>query len=190
MLHDFVPAIESLRSEGAVVLLKWDGERTHQRCTVVVTRQATDYVFREDSDDIEASLTRALADYRVRHPAHVLKRIAERRPQAGRLPPPARLYLSPVVMSSSIWRSSTTDTATFCAAPRRKAICTAIPGTRRPRMPRRSRASVLASGMTSGRQWSSNPIRRQPERQARSSLRPDVAAPPGPSASARSYPAA
>jgi hypothetical protein len=50
---------------------------------VVVTRQETDYVFREDSDDIEASLARALADYRARHPAHVLKRISGHRVQVG-----------------------------------------------------------------------------------------------------------
>jgi len=66
MLDELVPKIEAIQSAGAVVLLKWDGERRQKRCTVVVTRQDTDYVFREDSDDIVASLVRALADYRAR----------------------------------------------------------------------------------------------------------------------------
>lgn len=67
MLDELVPAIEEMQATGALVLLKWDGERAKCRCTVVVTRQGSDYVFREDSDDIAASLARAIANYRERH---------------------------------------------------------------------------------------------------------------------------
>jgi hypothetical protein len=67
VLDELVPAIEEIRSTGAVVLLKWDGERAKNKCTVVVTRQDSDYVFREDSDDIAGSLARAIADYRSQH---------------------------------------------------------------------------------------------------------------------------
>jgi len=49
------------------VLLKWDGTRTRARCTVVVTRQDTDYVWRKDCDDIAATLAEALADYKAKH---------------------------------------------------------------------------------------------------------------------------
>ncbi len=49
------------------MVLKWDGERTRTRCTVVVTRQKTDYVWRKDSDDIASALAEALADYKVKH---------------------------------------------------------------------------------------------------------------------------
>jgi hypothetical protein len=62
-----LPDIGRLRSEGAVVLLKWDGERAANAATVVVTRQ--DYVFRNDGDDIEAMLRDAIADCRAHFPA-------------------------------------------------------------------------------------------------------------------------
>jgi len=67
MLDQLLPQIEQIQAEGAVVLLKWDGERTHNRCTVVITRQSTDYVWRKDSENLVATLVEALAEYRARH---------------------------------------------------------------------------------------------------------------------------
>ena len=67
MLDELVPLVEHLQSEGAIVLLKWDGERSENRCTVVVTRPTSGYMFRRDSDDISASLREALSDYRAKH---------------------------------------------------------------------------------------------------------------------------
>jgi hypothetical protein len=67
MIDELVPQIEEVQAQGAVVLLKWDGERAHNRCTVVVTRQDTDYAWRKDCSDIEATLIEALLDYRTRH---------------------------------------------------------------------------------------------------------------------------
>jgi hypothetical protein len=67
MIDSLIPQIEELQAQGAIVLLKWDGERTNNRCTVVVTRQATDYMWRRDCDDIGGALTEALSDYRARH---------------------------------------------------------------------------------------------------------------------------
>ena len=67
MLDEYLAQIEQVSSEGAVVLLKWDGERTSKRCTVVVTRQDTDYVWRRDCEDIAATLNEALAEYRANH---------------------------------------------------------------------------------------------------------------------------
>lgn len=66
-LTELLSAIEFLQSEGATVLLKWDGQRQASPCTVVVTGPDAGDVFREDSDDIWASLARAVADYRSRH---------------------------------------------------------------------------------------------------------------------------
>lgn len=68
MIDDFVPHIEAIQSEGAIVILKWDGGRRNKRCTVVVTRPDTDYVFHEDSNNIVNSLESALSDYRTKHP--------------------------------------------------------------------------------------------------------------------------
>ena len=67
MLDELIPQIEQLQGEGAVVLLKWDGERMQGRCTVVITRQSTDYVWRKDCDNVAATLVEALAEYRARH---------------------------------------------------------------------------------------------------------------------------
>jgi hypothetical protein len=63
VLDELLPLIEGLQSQGAVVLLKWDGERTENRCTVVVTRPSSGYTFRRDSDDISASLREAFSDF-------------------------------------------------------------------------------------------------------------------------------
>ena len=67
MLDEMILQIEEARAQGAVVLLKWDGERTEKRCTVVITRQDTDYVWRQDCDDISGTLSRALLEYKAKH---------------------------------------------------------------------------------------------------------------------------
>ena len=33
MIDQFLPSIDEVRADGAVVLLKWDGERSSNRCT-------------------------------------------------------------------------------------------------------------------------------------------------------------
>jgi hypothetical protein len=67
MLDQLVPLIEEAAAQGAIVLLKWDGERTSKRGTVVITRRDTDYVWRKDTDDIDGTLAEGLAEYRARH---------------------------------------------------------------------------------------------------------------------------
>jgi len=64
MLDEFLSAIEEVQADGAVVLLKWDGERSAKKCTVVITKFEVDYVWRKDSDDMAKSLHEALADYK------------------------------------------------------------------------------------------------------------------------------
>ncbi|MGC4061390.1 MAG: hypothetical protein QM749_11330 [Aquabacterium sp.] len=67
MIDEFIPQIEQLQAEGAIVLLKWDGERQSDRITVVVTRQTTDYVWRKDSDNLSLALQEALHEYKAKH---------------------------------------------------------------------------------------------------------------------------
>jgi hypothetical protein len=67
MIDQFISQIEQLQADGAVVLLKWDGERQANRITVIVTRRATDYIWRKDSDDLSLALREALHDYRAKH---------------------------------------------------------------------------------------------------------------------------
>jgi hypothetical protein len=65
MLDRFLSTIDDVQSDGAVVLLKWDGQRSANRCTVVITKFEVDYVWRQDSDDMEQSLQAGLTDYKV-----------------------------------------------------------------------------------------------------------------------------
>lgn len=67
MMNELISQIEEARAQGAVVLLKWDGERTELPCTVVVFRKDTGYSWRKDCDDMAAALAEALSDYRARH---------------------------------------------------------------------------------------------------------------------------
>jgi hypothetical protein len=67
MLDALVPEIERLQTNGAVVLLKWDGERSKNRCTVVVAHAATGYTFRRDSENIRSSLQEAIKDFWSKH---------------------------------------------------------------------------------------------------------------------------
>lgn len=67
MIDSLIPQIEALQLQGAIVLLKWDGERAINRCTVVVTRQDTDYVWRKDCDEIGPVLAEALLEYKEKH---------------------------------------------------------------------------------------------------------------------------
>lgn len=63
-LDKLIADIEALEADGAIVLLKWDGERKSNKRTIVVFRPGSDYTFRRDSDDIAESLQLAVSDYR------------------------------------------------------------------------------------------------------------------------------
>lgn len=65
MLDKFLSTIDEVQADGAVVLLKWDGQRSVDRFTVVITKSEVDYVCRQDTDDMEISLQTALAEYKT-----------------------------------------------------------------------------------------------------------------------------
>lgn len=65
MLDQFLSTIDEVQADGAVVSLKWDGQRSSNRFTVVITKSAVDYVWRQDSDDMAWSLQAALTDYKT-----------------------------------------------------------------------------------------------------------------------------
>lgn len=67
MIGEYVEEIEKMRDDGAFVIIKWDGERTRLRQTVVVTRPDTDYAWRKDCDDLASTLCEAIADYKIAH---------------------------------------------------------------------------------------------------------------------------
>jgi hypothetical protein len=66
-LDQFLPIIEKMRLEGAVVLLKWDGERgvgDNGPCTALVSGKVLqgDF-FRTDADSMKEALTYIIANY-------------------------------------------------------------------------------------------------------------------------------
>ena len=63
MIDHLLSTIERLQMDGAVIILKWDGQRSADRCTVLITKSEVGYAWRQDSDDIEQSLRVGLADY-------------------------------------------------------------------------------------------------------------------------------
>ncbi len=65
--QDLFAEIEKVRSDGALVLLKWDNERAANRCTVVITRADSDYVWRKDTDDIDNTIIEAMSEYWAAH---------------------------------------------------------------------------------------------------------------------------
>jgi hypothetical protein len=68
MIGDHLAEIENVQSDGGTVLVKWDGVRKRLRCTVVISRADTDFVWRKDCDDIDETLREGLAAYSAAHP--------------------------------------------------------------------------------------------------------------------------
>lgn len=67
MIDEYIKEIQKMRDDGAIVIIKWDGERVNLHQTVVVSRPDTDYVWRKDCDDLASTLLEALLDYKSAH---------------------------------------------------------------------------------------------------------------------------
>jgi hypothetical protein len=65
MIDQWLEQIEQLRKAGAVVVLKWDGERSTDPYTVVISRANTDFVFRRDTTDLSGAVRDAIAAFRA-----------------------------------------------------------------------------------------------------------------------------
>ncbi len=63
MTDDLVQDIERARDAGAVIVLKWDGERASEFGTVIVSHQASSFTFRRETNDVLTSLREALAKF-------------------------------------------------------------------------------------------------------------------------------
>lgn len=65
MIDQWLEQIEELRKVGAVVLLKWDGERSAAPYTVVITRANTGFVFRRDTTDLAGAIRDGIAAFQA-----------------------------------------------------------------------------------------------------------------------------
>ena len=62
-LDSILPDIERVTEVGGLVILKWDGERSSRRITVIVEKPGTDFMYRKDTDDFESVVIDAIAAY-------------------------------------------------------------------------------------------------------------------------------
>jgi len=67
MLDHLLSEIEKLENDGAVVLLKWDGERESLTKTVWIGKHESDFSFRKDTDDLEEALNEGIKQYELHH---------------------------------------------------------------------------------------------------------------------------
>jgi hypothetical protein len=67
VIDRYIEEIQKMRNDGAIVIIKWDGERTELRQTVIVNRPDTDYVWRKDCDNLASALHEAILDYKNTH---------------------------------------------------------------------------------------------------------------------------
>ena len=68
MLDEWLDDFEALRRARAIVLVKWDGQRSARPYTFVITRHDTDFVFRRDTDDLPSAIAEGVACFRAAHP--------------------------------------------------------------------------------------------------------------------------
>ncbi|MGI0119857.1 hypothetical protein [Zooshikella sp. RANM57] len=67
MIDELIPLIEDLESQGAVVILKWDGERSTNTKSVVIMRNDTGFSCRTDTDDFTEGFLSVLEEYKKHH---------------------------------------------------------------------------------------------------------------------------
>jgi hypothetical protein len=60
MIDEHISDIEALEAAGFIVLLKWDGERTKKKRTILISKPGKDDFFRRDCDDIVSALQEGL----------------------------------------------------------------------------------------------------------------------------------
>ena len=63
MLDRWLDDLERIRARGAVVLIKFDGERTSRTCTFLITHATTGFSYRRDTDDLDSAIAEGLAAY-------------------------------------------------------------------------------------------------------------------------------
>ena len=59
---DLMSEVQRLEDDGYVVILKWDGERSTGKKTILISKPGTDVFVRRDSDDMCHSLESALEE--------------------------------------------------------------------------------------------------------------------------------
>lgn len=57
--------IDEARAAGAIVILKWDGERDRNVHTVLISQPDAEGTFRRDGDDLATAVRECLAEYRA-----------------------------------------------------------------------------------------------------------------------------
>lgn len=62
-LEESLHEIDRLQDDGALVFIKWDGERERNKKTVLIEKPGTDYLLRRDTDDLISTIRDGVSDY-------------------------------------------------------------------------------------------------------------------------------
>lgn len=69
--EELLGEVQRLEDDGYVVVLKWDGERSKGKKTLLISLPGTDLFIRRDSDDMWGSLESALTELRESSPSGI-----------------------------------------------------------------------------------------------------------------------
>jgi len=64
-MNELLREVEKLEEDGYIVMLKWDGERSSDKRTVVITKPGEDFCMRRDTDDIWKTLEDFILEIRT-----------------------------------------------------------------------------------------------------------------------------
>ncbi len=67
MIDDLIPLISDLEKEGAIIVLKWDGERSKKTKNLLIMRNDTNFIFSTDTSDFTEALLLGINEYEKHH---------------------------------------------------------------------------------------------------------------------------
>ena len=62
-INKYILELDRLQEDGALIFIKWDGERNSNRKTVLIEKPGIDYLFRRDTDNLTETIKDGIADY-------------------------------------------------------------------------------------------------------------------------------
>ncbi|KZN39308.1 hypothetical protein N480_00335 [Pseudoalteromonas luteoviolacea S2607] len=62
-LENLLSKLEQIQDDGAFVFIKWDGERSQKKKTVLIEKPGADFFFRRDTDDLFSTIRDGINEY-------------------------------------------------------------------------------------------------------------------------------
>jgi len=64
-LEELLSKLDQIQEDGAFAFVKWDGERSINKKTVLIEKPGTDFLFRRDTDDLVNTIKDGVSEYNV-----------------------------------------------------------------------------------------------------------------------------